>query len=337
MAVLADPRPTRTQQQSPPPPPEERYNPPLPHPRSLHSHPPTIRRSRSPSHTPPRRSRSRARRRCRCRCRRHGGAEPAPPLEAILRGVRPGGRRDRGCRPGALPRRVPQREGRRRGAALRRPGGGRRPRGGAEELCVVLDGFMAESLLTLQAVPAEAVPGMLASSADLAKAVGSLRCHQSARVSGLARDVIRGWSAAIEEDIARTSAAMKKLDDLSRVKAADASHPLTNKTKPMAAGSHHPRTTEKAKAATATTIPESMPKTTPPFEEKMEATKRKLREGYRAVEDAKQKRKTKEIKPPKMLEQRQRKMHPILRERSQARCGSSRPVRRCLVSSFERV
>jgi len=88
---------------------------------------------------------------------------------------------------------------------------------------------MAESLLTLQAVPAEAVPGMLASSADLAKAVGSLRCHQSARVSGLARDVIRGWSAAIEEDIARTSAAMKKLDDLSRVKAADASQmPLCN-------------------------------------------------------------------------------------------------------------
>ena len=32
----------------------------------------------------------------------------------------------------------------------------------------MLDGFMAESLLTLQAVPAEAVPGMLASSADLA-------------------------------------------------------------------------------------------------------------------------------------------------------------------------
>ena len=37
-----------------------------------------------------------------------------------------------------------------------------------EELCAVLDGFMAESLLKLQAVPAEAVPGMLASSADLA-------------------------------------------------------------------------------------------------------------------------------------------------------------------------
>ncbi|KAG2539825.1 hypothetical protein PVAP13_9NG497314 [Panicum virgatum] len=204
------------------------------------------------------------------------------------------------------------------------------------ELCVVLDGFMAESLLTLQAVPAEVVPGMLASSADLAKAVGSLRFHQSARISGLARDVIRGWSAAVEEDIARTCAAMKKLDDLSHVKASDAAHPLTEKTKPMAAGFHDPRTMEKAKAATATTILEQGSKFRSNFTE-ISATKRKLREGYRVVEDAKQKRKTQEIKPPKMLEQRQRKMHPILRERSKARCGSSRAVRRCLVSSFERV
>ncbi|RLN18494.1 hypothetical protein C2845_PM02G21860 [Panicum miliaceum] len=152
------------------------------------------------------------------------------------------------------------------------PGGG-----GAEELCVMLDGFMAESLVTLQAVPAEAVPRMLASSADLARAVGSLRCHQSARISGLAREIIRGWSAAVHEDIARTSAAMKKLDDLCRVKASDASPPLPSMTKPIA-GSHDLRT-EKTEAAT--TIPKSLTKTTPPSEEKMEATKRKLREGYR--------------------------------------------------------
>ncbi|PVH32483.1 hypothetical protein PAHAL_9G409600 [Panicum hallii] len=204
---------------------------------------------------------------------------------------------------------------------------------GAEELCVVLDGFMAESLVTLQAVPAEAVPRMLASSADLARAVGSLRCHQSARISGLAREIIRGWSVAVDEDIARTSAAMKKLDDLCRVKASDASPPLPSMTKPIA-GSHDLRT-EKTKAAT--TIPKSLPKTTPPSEEKMEATKRKLREGYRDVEDAKRQRKIHVIEAPKMLKQRQRKMHPIVRERSQARCRSSMAVRRCLVSSFERV
>ncbi|KAG2550967.1 hypothetical protein PVAP13_9KG349083 [Panicum virgatum] len=204
------------------------------------------------------------------------------------------------------------------------------PAGAAgEELCAVLDGFMAESLLTLRAVPAEAVPRALASSAGLAEAVASLRRHQSARVSALARDVVRGWSAAVEADVARTSAAVRKLDDLCRAKASDASRPLSSKTKP--------RTEEKAKAAAAAAVPVSLPKTAPPSEEKMEATKRKHREGYWEVEEAKRQRKVKEIKPPKMLEQRQRKMHPILRERSKARCGNSTAVRRCLVSSFERV
>ncbi|CAN6324780.1 unnamed protein product [Urochloa humidicola] len=158
----------------------------------------------------------------------------------------------------------------------------------AEELCVVLDGFMAESLLTLLAVPTEAVPSMLASSADLPKAIGALRLHhQSARVRGLACDAAHG--------VNNKKAASRRPD----VKRGD---------------------------------PEKE-------EERMEATKRKLREGYREAEDAKRQRKIQVIAAPKMAEQRQRKMmHPILRERSRARCGASTAVvRRSLVSSFNRA
>ncbi|CAN6288992.1 unnamed protein product [Urochloa humidicola] len=185
----------------------------------------------------------------------------------------------------------------------------------AEELCVALDGFMAESLLTLLAVPVEAVPSVLSSSADLPKAVGALRLHhQSARVRGLARDVTRGWSAAVEDDVARAKERF------------DAVHGVNKAT---------------AKAAPeATRRPSSDAKReSPEARERMEATKRKLREGYREAEDAKRQRKIQVIAAPKMAEQRLRKMmHPILRERSRARCGPfTAVVRRSLVSSFHRV
>jgi hypothetical protein len=113
--------------------------------------------------------------------------------------------------------------------------------GEAEKLCLVLDDFMAESLVSLRKVPACAVRRVLESSADLTKAVCALRwSHQSERVCGLADDVIHRWSVAVEDDIAKDAA---KLDAACRVEAAEAS--------------------------------------------KMEATKRKLREGYREAEDAK--------------------------------------------------
>ncbi|KAF8780059.1 hypothetical protein HU200_001710 [Digitaria exilis] len=184
----------------------------------------------------------------------------------------------------------------------------------AEELCVLLDGFMAESLLTLRAVPGEAVPRVLASSADLAMAVGALRRHESERVRGLARDVIRGWAAAVEEDIARTSTAMKRLDDVCRATkpAVAASHPKQNKTAPVAVG-HGPR------RMNSRGIPA----------EKMEVTKRKLQQGYQEVEDAKRQRKIQVIQAPKVLEMKQKKVHPILRERNQA----TTVVSRCAVSS----
>ncbi|XP_062230163.1 uncharacterized protein LOC133927788 [Phragmites australis] len=272
--------------------------------------------------------------------------------------------------------------------------------GKAEELCLVLDDAMALSLVTLQAVPAEVVPRILASSADLAKAIAALRDHESERVRGLARDVVRGWRASIEDEINRAEAAMEKLDALPeplppentghhfsdghsdnvpsdhdaktknqakfresqpypkkivpvgasccRVKAAEIFDPLLNKTA-LVAGSDRARM-ENTKASTK--IAQPLPNKAPPFlghaagddrvmrsnpEKKMEATKRKLHEGYQEAADAKRHRKIHVIEVPKMLEQRQWQMHPIMRERSQARYASSTAVKRSLMPSFHRV
>ncbi|CAL4940094.1 unnamed protein product [Urochloa decumbens] len=202
--------------------------------------------------------------------------------------------------------------------------------GKAEELCVALDGFMAESLLTLLAVPAEAVPSVLASSAGLPKAVGALRIHhQSARVRGLARDVTRGWTAAVEGDVAR---AKERFDAVRGV----------NKAAPKLDAKRGSAEVEKKKMeapeASRRSSLDVKKRESPEEKERMEATKRKLREGYQEAEDAKRQRKIQVITAPKMVEQRRREMHPILRDRSRARCGTSAAVvRRSLVSSFNRV
>ncbi|CAL4914935.1 unnamed protein product [Urochloa decumbens] len=201
----------------------------------------------------------------------------------------------------------------------------------AEQLCLALDGFMAESLLTLQAVPAEAVPSVLASSADLAGAVGALRIHhQCARVRELARDVTRGWTATVEGDVAR---ARERFDAVRGV----------NKAAPkLDAKRGSAEVVEKKMEAPEASRRSSLDvkkRESPEEKERMEATKRKLREGYQEAEDAKRQRKIQVIAAPKTVEQRQHKMHPILRERSRARCGTSSTtvVRRSLVSSFNRV
>ncbi|KAF8751341.1 hypothetical protein HU200_012224 [Digitaria exilis] len=62
---------------------------------------------------------------------------------------------------------------------------------------------------------------------------------------------------------------------------------------------------------------------------KIEASKRRLREGYREEEDAKRQRKIQVIKAPDMVVVKDnRKQHPIMRERSRVRCASSVKVRR---------
>ncbi|KAL6873691.1 hypothetical protein ACP4OV_013773 [Aristida adscensionis] len=249
--------------------------------------------------------------------------------------------------------------------------------GAAEELCRVLDDVMAESLATLRVLP---VAASALASADLATAVGALAAHESARVRGLARDVVRGWRASVEGDIASAQAAMEALDKL----AVDAQLPSGSVTSvvaharsrhiPVAAGDGEKkmqakvasRTTTTAAAASKTDNPakktplvgagrattdEMMPppRNTPAVADgnrggervdggKMEAAKRKLREGYQEAEEAKQRRKIQVIEAPKMVAQRQRKMHPIIRARSQARCASSMAaVKRSLLPSLQRI
>ncbi|KAL6645439.1 hypothetical protein ACP70R_017047 [Stipagrostis hirtigluma subsp. patula] len=87
--------------------------------------------------------------------------------------------------------------------------------GVAEGLCLLLDDAMAESLVTLRTVAAEKQPGLLASG-ELVGAVAALMTgHASERVRGLARDVVRGWRAGVEEELAMARAAMDVLDGLS--------------------------------------------------------------------------------------------------------------------------
>ncbi|GJN27908.1 hypothetical protein PR202_gb15971 [Eleusine coracana subsp. coracana] len=232
----------------------------------------------------------------------------------------------------------------------------------AEGLRVILDGVMAESLVTLQSVPSDVIPSLLASSADLANAVGALRNHGSERVRGLAREVISGWRASVEDDIARMTGAMAKLDALSPPNDSKASNvsdgrghkaPFLNlKTKNIREEDkpcpkihslpvkHQTKIQQSSQPPTKKMDPVcTLPKKTVPRpeEERMEATKRKLHQGYQEAADAKRQHKIQVIEAPKMvMEQRQGKT--IMRERSRADCGNAATaVRRSLLSSFGRV
>ncbi|KAL6878230.1 hypothetical protein ACP4OV_012400 [Aristida adscensionis] len=264
--------------------------------------------------------------------------------------------------------------------------------GAAEELCKVLDDVMAESLVTLRVLP---VTATALASTDLAGAVGALAAHESARIRGLARDIVRGWRASVEGDIARAEAAMDALDKLafgellpSRSVTSVVAHARSSHV-PVAAGDREKKMQAKgaSRMATKTTSATSSshvgpakidnpvkvsaplanknapvagagsatkeemlpPKKTPAVpvssrggeraeSDKMVAAKRKLHEGYQEAAEAKQRRKIQVIEAPKMVEQRQRKMHPIIRERSQARYTSSMAVvKRSLIPALQGI
>ncbi|XP_006648649.1 uncharacterized protein LOC102716017 [Oryza brachyantha] len=79
----------------------------------------------------------------------------------------------------------------------------------AEELCLVLDEVMAESLLTLQMVPV--APERLATT-DLAEVLGAMRKrHESERIRGLATDIVRAWKATVKSDLVRMTAALERI------------------------------------------------------------------------------------------------------------------------------
>uniref|UniRef100_J3MH28 TFIIS N-terminal domain-containing protein n=1 Tax=Oryza brachyantha TaxID=4533 RepID=J3MH28_ORYBR len=81
----------------------------------------------------------------------------------------------------------------------------------AEELCVVLDDVMIESLMTLEMVPA--MPDMLRCT-NLAKDVCALRNHKSERVRDLATGIIRGWRESVKDQIVKAAAVMKKVSQV---------------------------------------------------------------------------------------------------------------------------
>ncbi|KQK17235.1 hypothetical protein BRADI_1g33180v3 [Brachypodium distachyon] len=207
----------------------------------------------------------------------------------------------------------------------------------AERLCVVLDEVMAESLETLRLVPA--MPTVLAST-DLAKAVGALLKHDSERVRVLASGIMSRWRASVQDNLVTVQAAMEKLDQI----------PLPNNNK-IVAGQQHVLATKKPTTKILETTSKKTVKVTAPLPKKvsptvglcsndkiMEATKRKFHEGYQEAENAKRQRRIQVVEAPEMLKQRQRKMHPIIMERSRAKCGSSMMVKKTIsVSRLHRV
>ncbi|KAL6630538.1 hypothetical protein ACP70R_028611 [Stipagrostis hirtigluma subsp. patula] len=199
--------------------------------------------------------------------------------------------------------------------------------GVTEGLCRLLDDAMAESLVTLRMVAAEKKPELLASG-ELVAAVGALMSgHASERVRGLARDVVRGWRAGVDEELARAKAAMDVLDGLSEHAApvvvvdtkkqakiipeeqllpkktatttpvADGGRIITatisgNSTKQRINSVRHVKTPANMDASTR--VPALLPKKTSP----MESTKRKLHERYQEAEDAKRRRTIRVIQAP---------------------------------------
>jgi hypothetical protein len=219
----------------------------------------------------------------------------------------------------------------------------------AEQLCLVLDDMMAESLETLRQVPA--TPAVLA-TADLAKSVEALRKHESERVRVLAGRVITAWfdqsgHAKVREQAAmpkqqastaaRPDAATKQSSKIPALPAKRTAATVSSdrlKTATITAAERPPlkKTVEITKKKASVPAPAAVSivrrdragLSSESEEEKFEASKRKMQDGYREVKDAKRQRRTQIVEAPEMPKQRrQKKMHPILRERSRARCTSS--------------
>ncbi|XP_066324823.1 uncharacterized protein [Miscanthus floridulus] len=70
---------------------------------------------------------------------------------------------------------------------------------------------MVEALETARVAP---VPHSALASTDLARAIGALGNHGSARIRSLANDVVHRWSAAIDDDVATATAVKERPDKL---------------------------------------------------------------------------------------------------------------------------
>ncbi|KAF8702013.1 hypothetical protein HU200_033351 [Digitaria exilis] len=206
----------------------------------------------------------------------------------------------------------------------------------AEGLCALLDEAMEGSLATLRAVP---VGRIELASGDLVGAVGALtRDYASERVRALARDVVRGWKAEVNAELARARAAMDVLDSLSSAPVTTAGFdtkankipeeqprpgprkttvvgnsrcvtdlyaPLPKKRYPIGHSTNNGKPQANMGAPATVPVPAKPKKMSAIVvsnlaeeETKMEATKRKLHVRYQEAQDAKRRRTIQVIKPP---------------------------------------
>ncbi|KAM3213538.1 hypothetical protein ACQJBY_066115 [Aegilops geniculata] len=174
----------------------------------------------------------------------------------------------------------------------------------AERICGILDDLMAESLETLRLVPS--TPGVPIST-ELAESVRALREHDSERVRLLARGIVSGWETSVQDEVVEVTPAtpMKKLPQpkatVGQQQRACADPDV--KMKPIVGEPLSKKTAEIAKKV-SDPAPGFVDGDRAGFcsEEKMEAAKRKLRQGYQEAEDAKRRRRTQLVQAPKMMQ-----------------------------------
>ena len=196
----------------------------------------------------------------------------------------------------------------------------------AERLCGILDDVMAESLETLRLVPEAPI------SKELAEAVRALREHDSERVRLLARGIVSGWEASVQDDVAEVTPAtpMNKLENVAKVtpamkklpqpkatvgqqQRASADPDVKAKRPPKIVG--EPLSKKTAEIIKKASDPVDGDRAGFCSEDKIEAAKRKLRQGYQEAEDAKRRRRTQLVQAaPKMMQRIRRCTSSMVKE-----------------------
>ncbi|KAF7103510.1 hypothetical protein CFC21_104505 [Triticum aestivum] len=178
----------------------------------------------------------------------------------------------------------------------------------AERICGILDDLMAESLETLRVVPS--TPGVPIST-ELDESVRALREHDSERIRLLARGIVSGWEASVEDDVVKVTPAMP-MKKLPRPKATVGQQQQRVFADPDAETKRPPKIVGEPLSKKTAEIIKKVSDPAAGFvdgdravfcsEEKMEAAKRKLRQGYQEAEDAKRRRRTQLVQAPKMMQ-----------------------------------
>ncbi|KAF7097702.1 hypothetical protein CFC21_099493 [Triticum aestivum] len=181
----------------------------------------------------------------------------------------------------------------------------------AERICGILDDLMAESLETLRLVPS--TPGVPIST-ELADSVRALREHDSERVRLLARGIVSGWETSVQDDVLKVTKddamPMKKLPQpkatVGLQQRACAGPDVKTKRPPSPKIICEPVSKKTAEIIKKVSDPAAGfvdgDRARLCSEEKMEAAKRKLRQGYQEAADAKRRRKTQLVQAPKMMQ-----------------------------------